>query len=224
MKDHLGFIFGTLNFLAKVFSMSSAAIIFFSFLFLLSPAFSSESHSHEQKAKIEVYQLDPPHSTLGFKVPHLGISSVTGKLKNFEGQLKFSGEQLVSAEAVIESSSIFTDNDKRDDHLRADDFLSSAKFPKIKFKSTKVNQNGKELVITGNLTIRDITKPIVLKGKLGGKVHIPMWKVHKTGLQLQGKINRQEFGLKFKKFLGTGEAMVGNEVTLNIEIEANRPE
>jgi polyisoprenoid-binding protein YceI len=193
---------------------------------LLSPAFASGSHddhAHHHAQQTDVYQVDAAHSKIGFKVAHLGITSVAGSFKKFSGEVHLKGDNVVAAQATIDVPTVFTDNEKRDNHLKAEDFFSSETFPMIKFKSTSVVQNGKELVMHGQLTIRDVTKKVMLKGEFGGKVYVDMWKVHKTGLSLTGTINRQDFGLRFNKFLGTGEAMVGDEVTLQIDIQANKP-
>jgi polyisoprenoid-binding protein YceI len=194
-------------------------------LLFTSPILASGSQkqgSGKHKVETHTYKVDPSHSRLGFKVPHLGITSVSGYFKNFEGSLTFEGGKPVAAEATLNVSSVFTDNEKRDDHLKADDFFGEKSHPVIKFKSKKVIVKGKDITVMGDLTIRDITKTITLKGTFGGTVYIEAWKVHKAGLSLKGSINRQDFGLKFSKFLGTGEAMVGDKVELVIDLEANR--
>ena len=171
----------------------------------------------------EMYKIDKAHSTLGFKVAHLGISSVTGRFKDFEGFIEFNAGQLISSRVKIDASSVFTDNEKRDAHLKKDDFFDVEEFPEIKFESVKITQYNNHVKVKGNLTIRDVTKMVHLEGKFGGKVYVKQWKMYKTGLELKGSINRQDFGLKFNEFLGTGEAMVGDKVELNIAIEANLP-
>jgi polyisoprenoid-binding protein YceI len=194
-------------------------------LFLTSPVWASNKHQGSGKHKAaatHTYKLDASHSRLGFKVAHLGITSVSGHFKNFEGSLKFEGKTPVSAEASLKVTSVFTDNEKRDKHLKADDFFGETSHPIIKFKSKKVHLKGKEITMIGDLTIRNVTKSVTLKGSFGGVVYVDAWKVHKTGMSLKGKINRQDFGLKFNQFLGTGEAMVGDEVELIIDLEANR--
>lgn len=196
--------------------ISLLTIFYLSFPALL---ISAES---EKEPEIQAYQVDASHSTIGFSVGHLGISSVEGKFKKFSGVLQFKNNQLSSAEASIEVDSVDTEEADRDKHLKEDDFFNAEKFKKITFKSTKIIQKDKDVEIHGTLTIRDISKKVVLKGSSGGFVYVPAWKVHKTGLKLQGKINRKDFGLKFNKMLGTGELMVGDIVTLNISLEANK--
>lgn len=169
----------------------------------------------------EIYKTDAVHSMVGFKVRHLGVAYVTGKFDAFDGTLTFDGDTLTAIEGTIDAKSINTANTKRDDHLRGDDFFSADKFPSITFKSTKVTQTGNTVAVVGDLTIRDVTKTVELQGETGGFVIMP--EVKKTGLVLEGQINRQDFGLSFIKLLETGQAMVGNDVKLSIEIEANQP-
>ena len=178
----------------------------------------------KQVAKADIYSLDKSHSQLGFKVSHLGIASVSGSFKDFLGELVLENGKLIGAKAEIKVPSIFTDDTKRDEHLKADDFFAAKQHPLVKFESTSVKLSGKNVEMTGNLTMRDKTLPITLTGVFNGTVHVEMWKMSKAGLSLKGSINRQDFGLKFSKFLGTGEAMVGDVVELQIDLEANKPD
>ncbi len=172
---------------------------------------------------ISAFELDKDHTTLGFKVKHLGISWVSGKFDTFTGKIMVKAGKLVAAEANIETASVDTDNAKRDEHLRSDEFLNTAKFAAITFKSKNVVHDGENVTITGDLTLCGQTREITLKGTFGGIVKVADWKMDKAGLELNGRINRQDFGLKFSKLLGTGELMVGDDVFLKIEIEGNRP-
>lgn len=198
-----------------------ALVLLTSFSLHASGSHSNGSGNQSTKATSD-FKVDASHSKLGFKVAHLGITSVSGYFKSFEGKVSFQGEKIVSAEASVKVPSIFTDNTKRDNHLKADDFFSAEAHPLIKFKSTSVMLKGKDLTIVGALTIRDVTKPVTLKGTYNGKVFVEAWGVHKTGFSVKGTINRQDFGLKFNQFLGTGEAMVGDEVELIIDIQADK--
>ena len=166
----------------------------------------------------DIYKIDPAHSTVGFKVRHMGISYVSGKFDSFEGALSFDGEMLAGLDGKADAASINTGVANRDDHLRSDDFFSAQKFPAIIFKSTKVTQDGSTIAVVGDLTIRDVTKTVVLQGEFGGFVDTGKGK--KAGLVLNGEINRQDFGLAFNKLLETGQAMVGNQVKITLEMEA----
>lgn len=182
----------------------------------------SKLFAEETAMKQDVYKADSVHSMVGFKVKHLGVSYVTGKFDTFDAQLVFEGEKLISVEGTTLVNSINTGDAKRDGHLKSDDFFGAEQFPSMKFKSTKVTADGNKLGVVGDLTIRDVTKVIVLQGELGG--FVDMKGVRKTGIVLEGQINRQDFGLKFDQMLESGQAMVGNDVFFNIEIEANRAE
>ena len=166
----------------------------------------------------DIYKIDAAHSTVGFKVRHMGISYVSGKFDSFEGALSFDGEMLVGLDGKADAASVNTGVANRDDHLRSDDFFSAQKFPAIIFKSTKVTQDGNTIAVVGDLTIRDVTKTVVLQGEFGGFVDTDKGK--KAGLVLNGEINRQDFGLAFNKLLETGQAMVGNQVKITLEMEA----
>lgn len=169
----------------------------------------------------ETYKVDAVHSTIGFKVRHLGVSYVTGKFDTFNGVLTFDGETLTAIEGVADVNSINTANSGRDEHLKQDDFFSAGQFPSITFKSTKVTQTGSIVAVVGDLTIRDVTKTVVLQGELGGFAEIKG--VKKTGLVLNGEINRQDYGLSFNKLLETGQAVVSNEIKVMLEVEADSP-
>lgn len=174
----------------------------------VSPAFAAD-----------VYHVDSSHSNIGFKVRHMGISYVTGKFDQFQGKLSFDGDQLTAISGTAVASSINTAQAMRDEHLKKDDFFNAAQFPVITFESIKVTQNGNQVSVVGNLTIRDATKVVVLQGELGGFADAGKGK--KTGLVLEGEINRKDFGLQFNKLLETGAAMVGDQVKIMLDIEAD---
>lgn len=166
----------------------------------------------------DIYTIDPVHSTVGFKARHLGVSYVSGKFDSFEGQLTFDGAQLTGVTGKVNTNSINTANSDRDGHLKSDDFFSAEKFPAITFESTKVTQAENTLAVVGNLTIRDVTKVVVLQGEFGG--FADTGKAQKAGLTLGGEINRKDFGLQFNKILDSGQAMVGDQVKITLELEA----
>ena len=166
----------------------------------------------------DVYQVDPIHSNVAFRVRHLGVSYVTGKFDKFEGRLTFDGDKLSSLEGTVDTTSIDTAQPNRDEDLRSANFFAVDKFPTMKFQSTKITQTGNTIAVVGNLTIRDITKIVELQGEFGGFVN--MGKTKKTGLTLEGEINRRDFGLQFNKLLESGQAMVGDQVKITLELEA----
>ncbi|MEK9137698.1 MAG: YceI family protein, partial [Bacteroidota bacterium] len=131
------------------------------------------AHSGAQETH---WTLDKAHSQVKFTVQHLVISELTGRFKEFDATFKTIGDDIgtASVEAVIKTASIDTDNERRDTHLRSDDFLNVEKFPEMKFKSTSVENAGNNTYrIKGDLTIRDITRPVVLDTKYSGFVKTP---------------------------------------------------
>ncbi len=169
----------------------------------------------------EVYQLDPVHSSITFKVRHF-FSYVTGSFKKFEGTITVDPDhpEKSSVMATIDATSIDTQNEKRDEHLRNADFFDVTKFPTITFKSKSVKQTGADAGdIVGDLTMHGVTKEITLhakflgKGKGMGEKSISGWQV------TPDPIKRSEYNLSWSKAV-EGTAVVGEDVTISIDIEA----
>lgn len=165
-------------------------------------------------ASAAVYKVDPSHSTVGFKVKHMMISTVTGKFGNFNGSYDLDKGQFKSLSGVIKTDSVDTGIAKRDDHLRSADFFDAANFPEITFTMTSATKSK----MTGNLTIRGVTKKVVLDVDMGGVVEDP-WGNQRSGFVLTGKINRKDFGLNWNKAIEAGGVVVGDEVKLVVEVE-----
>lgn len=167
------------------------------------------------------YKIDAAHSEVTFKVKHLMITNVTGSFTKFDGVLESNNADFTDAKVSFEADvdSITTNNEQRDAHLKADDFFAADKFPKLTFVSTGIEKkDDEEYVLTGNLTIRDITKPISLKVNYGGTATDP-WGQVKAGFEIEGKINRKEFGLTFHAVTETGGIMLSDDVKLNLQIQ-----
>lgn len=164
--------------------------------------------------------LDPTHSELQFKVKHLMITTVTGNLASFNASLTTESDDFENAAVSFEGdiSTIETGNKDRDNHLQSGDFFDAEKFPKITFESTAVSKDGDDYVLAGNLTIRDVTKPIKLNAEFGGIATDP-WGNTKAGFTLSGKINRTDFGLTWNAALETGGVMVSEEVKIVGELQ-----
>lgn len=165
--------------------------------------------------------LDKDHSEIEFRVKHMMISNIKGQFQEFDITLNVPNNDLTnaSAEAVINTASVDTKNSQRDDHLRSGDFFDSEKFPKITFKSTNFEKvDGEDYKLTGDLTIQDTTKSIVLNVEYGGIAADP-WGNQKAGFSFNGKIKRSEFGLTWNAALETGGVMVSDEVRINGEIQ-----
>lgn len=170
------------------------------------------------------YAIDPAHSHVGFSVKHMIISNVKGHFVNFKGTFEFDEKKKVinSAELVVDASSINTEVLKRDNHLRSKDFLDAGKFPEIIFKLKKgQNLGGNKMKVKGELTIHGVTKEIVMTGEYLGTIKDP-WGNTRSGFTAETEISRGDFGLVWNKALEAGGMLVGDKVTLVIEVEGIR--
>ena len=169
------------------------------------------------------WDVDTAHTRVGFGVKHMMISSVRGSFKAFSGTVIADDADVTKSKIHLEidAASITTENDKRDEHLKSADFFDVAKFPKLTFDSTSIQKGAAEgqLSVTGNLTIRNVTKPVVLTvSGLSGEVKDP-WGGTRRGATATAKINRKDFGLTWNKTLEAGGVVVGEDVNLEFEIE-----
>lgn len=168
------------------------------------------------------WDIDAGHSRVGFAVKHMMVSTVHGVFGKYTGTVALDDADITKSKAHLEidASSITTDNEKRDEHLKSPDFFDVAHFPKIVFDSTKVDRYGSDgLALTGNLTIKNVTKPVVLTvSSLSGEIKDP-WGMTRRGATAQAKISRKEFGLNWNKALETGGVVVSDDVTLELEVE-----
>lgn len=169
------------------------------------------------------WKLDPSHTSIGFSVPHLVISSVDGRFKEASAVVKLDDADLTKSDVsvTINTASVDTGDAKRDDHLRSPDFFDAKKFPTVTFKSTKISKAGSGYKLTGNLTIRDVTKPVTLDATLSAPVKTP-WGNQARAATLTGKVKRGDFGLKWNKALETGGVVVGDDVTINVKAEVTK--
>ncbi|WP_367864780.1 YceI family protein [Pedobacter sp. WC2423] len=164
--------------------------------------------------------LDPTHSELQFKVKHLMISTVTGSFNEFSAELDTDNDDFehsaVSFKAGVDS--IDTGNKDRDGHLIGGDFFNAADFPVVSFVSTSFTKDGDDYQLKGDLTIKDVTKPVTLDVEFGGTAQDP-WGNTKAGFTIKGKINRTDFGLTYNAALETGGVMLGEEVKILGELQ-----
>ncbi|HUU47137.1 MAG TPA: YceI family protein [Acidobacteriota bacterium] len=173
-------------------------------------------------AQAETYRIDPSHSSIGFSVRHLAISKVKGNFNEFSGTIQFDPRDtsLWAAEVVIQTQSVDTRDPGRDNHLRTDDFFNAVEYPTMTFKSTKVKPGKKgTFELIGDLTIRDVTKPVTLKVEILGTVIDPSG-VQRVGFSAGTTINRLDYGVKWSKTLEAGGLIVGQDVDITIDIEA----
>ncbi|HTC92937.1 MAG TPA: YceI family protein [Terriglobales bacterium] len=168
------------------------------------------------------YKIDKVHSTVGFSVKHLVVSSVSGRFTDFDGAIVYDDHDVSksSVKVTIQAASINTDNAKRDEDLRGPSFLDTAKYPTITFESKQVKKTPNGLVAVGTLTIKDVSKEIELPFTINGKVRLG--DSEHLGADAQTKINRQDYHLTFNKMIEAGP-MVGDDVNINLTVDAVRP-
>jgi polyisoprenoid-binding protein YceI len=176
--------------------------------------------SESLSATKTVWQIDPAHSLLEIAARHMMVTTVKGRFKGIQGTIVLDEADLArsSVEAEIDAASLDTGVEQRDTHLKSGDFLEVEKYPKITFKSTKVEPQGKEKAkITGDLTIRDVTREVALDAELTGFGKNP-WGKEVAGFEVRTSINRKDFGMVWNVALETGGFLVGD--TFRIEIDA----
>lgn len=169
-----------------------------------------------------VYTIDPAHSSAQFTIRHLMISNVRGDFKSVKGTVVYDPENLgaSSIEAEIDVNSLNTRDENRDAHVKSEEFFHAGQYPSITFKSTKVEREGEdEFKVTGGLTIRGVTKEVVLKIEGPSKEAKDPWGNLRVGASATTKIKRSEFGLTWNAALETGGVMLGDDVKIEIDVE-----
>lgn len=170
------------------------------------------------------WNLDNSHATVAFAVKHMGIFTVRGQFKKVSGSAQTDAQGKPSKiEVSIDAASIETGEPQRDGHLRSPDFLDADKYPTLSFTSTQIESlDGNNYKIHGNLTIRDISKPVVLEAELTQAIKDP-WGLTRIGATAEGKLNRKDWDLTWNQVLELGALLVGEEIKFNIEVEAVAP-
>ena len=169
------------------------------------------------------FNIDPRHSSVEFRVRHLGLSRVTGRFEIFEGTFKYDPDDPTqsSVSVTIDTNSLNTGVQRRDNHLRSADFLEVEKFPTMTFESTSVRvADAPNLEIVGNLTIHGVTKEVTLEAEFLGMA--PRRGGQATAFEAHTRINRHDYGLVWNR-LQEGLQLVGDNVDITIQIEANTP-
>ncbi|WP_027421023.1 YceI family protein [Crocinitomix catalasitica] len=160
--------------------------------------------------------IDPTHSDVAFKVKHMMISTVSGKFENFEANIETENDDFKEAEinVAVNIDSITTNNTDRDNHLKSDDFFNAEKFPTMKFKSNAFDGS----TLKGDLTIRDITKSVVLDVDYNGTAVDPYGQT-KAGFEITGEINRKDFNLSWSAITEAGNIVVSDKIKLTIDAQ-----
>ncbi len=171
----------------------------------------------------ETYQIDAVHSRIGFAVKHMMVSTTKGEFTDYQGTITYDPDDLKAstADIVVKTPSINTRNEKRDEHLKSADFLEVEKFPEITFKNVKFVKQGDGIAMTGDLTIKNVTKTTTLFGQVSGPVKSPMGGTV-IGIEADGAINRQDFGVSFNKQMDNGGLLVDDVVLIQVSIEADK--
>ena len=164
--------------------------------------------------------LDPMHSEVQFKVKHLVISTVTGFFKSFEGSLETENDDFegATAEFSLDVNSLDTNQEQRDGHVKSAEFFDAEQYPKITFKSTSFTKDGDDYTLVGDLTIKDVTKPVTLAVEYGGSTD-DFYGNTKAGFEITGKINRKDFGLTWDGVTEAGSVVLGSEIKLIINVQ-----
>ncbi len=168
----------------------------------------------------ETWNVDKTHSSVTFKVRHMVISNVKGNFREFSGVVEFDGKDLTkgTVEFSIDVNTINTDSEGRDKHLKSGEFFDAEKFPNITFKSTKIVADGDDYKISGDFTMKDVTKSVTFDLEYSGTVVDP-WGNTRAGFAAKTKIDRQDYNVNFSGTLDNGGLVVGNEVKIELEIE-----
>jgi polyisoprenoid-binding protein YceI len=166
-----------------------------------------------------IWDVDPSHSTIGFSVKHMGIATVRGRFTRSEGRIEV-GEDLASTRArgKVDVASIDTNESQRDEHLRSPDFFDVGRFPEATFESTRIEPTGETTShVYGNLMMHGATREVCFEVIVAGTDTDP-WGNERTALEATAVISRAEFDMKFNQALGSGNLLVGDKVTINLDL------
>jgi polyisoprenoid-binding protein YceI len=168
------------------------------------------------------WTVDAAHSEVGFSVKHMMISKVKGSFGSYDATVEANEENLQGAliDFKIDVASINTNNADRDAHLRSADFFDADQFPQITFKASDIVKKGDEYELTGDLTMKGITRPATFEVEYGGKGTNP-WGVEVVAFSAEGKVNRKDFGLTWNQALETGGVLVGEDIKISLDLQAN---
>ena len=167
------------------------------------------------------WNLDKAHSEIQFKAKHLLITTVTGGFKNYEASVESEGDDFSKAKITFsaDTNSVNTGSEQRDGHLKGADFFDVEKFPKLSFVSTSIVKRDEEhFILNGDITIREVTKPITLNVDFGGIAKDP-WGGTRAGFNITGKINRKDFGLNWNVLTEAGGMLVSEEIKISADVQ-----
>jgi polyisoprenoid-binding protein YceI len=166
------------------------------------------------------WTVDPAHSNVEFSVKHLGIATVRGAFNEFEGSLEVREDGSARVRGTVNAASIDTNEDQRDTHLRSEDFFHAEVHPQLSFESTEIGRLDEDsFLIHGDLTMRGVTRPVVLEAELQG-TEVDPWGNERVALEASGQLNRRDWGMTFNQALGSGNMLVSDKVKLTLDISA----
>jgi polyisoprenoid-binding protein YceI len=205
----------------KIFSIATVVAVSGMALVAFKPAKTTNTSAAKTVARAAAkWVIDKAHTNVLFSVSHLVVSDVEGKFKNFDGSMESDKADFSDAKInfTVDVTSISTDNDMRDKHLKSDDFFNAEKFPQIKFESTSfTSAGGNKYKLTGNLTIRDVTKTVTFDVTYGGTVNA-MGGTH-IGFKAKATVNRFDYNLKWSATTEAGGLVAGKDVDITINID-----
>jgi polyisoprenoid-binding protein YceI len=175
------------------------------------------------KFKMAKWTVDQSHSSVGFEVKHMMVSKVKGQFDSYTAEVEAADLTDLTSASIsfkFDVASINTRSEDRDNHLRSADFFDVENNPTIDFTSTGITKDGDDYRVTGDLTIKDVTKPVTFAVEFNGKGTNP-WGVEVYGFEAEAKINREEFGLTWNAALETGGVLVGKDIKIKVELEIN---
>jgi polyisoprenoid-binding protein YceI len=166
------------------------------------------------------WKVDPSHSSVEFQVKHMAIATVKGQFNEFEGQLVIGEDGSASASGTVQAASVDTREEQRDAHLKSADFFDAGNHAQLSFASTAIEPVDEDTFkITGDLTIRGVTKPITLTAEVEG-TDVDPWGNQRVGLSVKGSLSRGDYGMTFNQALGSGNMLVGDKVKIELSISA----
>ncbi|MDR4318214.1 YceI family protein [Niallia circulans] len=169
------------------------------------------------------WTVDQSHSSVGFEVKHMMVSKVKGQFDSYTADVEAADLADLTTASIafkFDVASINTHSEDRDNHLKSADFFDTEKYPTIDFKSTSITKDGDDYKVTGDLTIKGVTKPVTFDVEYGGKGTNP-WGVEVYGFEGEAKINREDFGLTWNAVLESGGVLVGKDIKIKVELEVN---
>ncbi len=169
------------------------------------------------------FAVDQAHSAIGFEVKHMMVSKVKGQFGSYTADVEAADLTDLTTASIafkIDVASIDTRSEDRENHLKSADFFDVENYPTIDFKSTNITRDDDDYKVTGDLTIKDVTKPVTFDVEYGGKGTNP-WGVEVYGFEAEAKVNREDFGLTWNAALETGGVLVGKDIKIKVELEVN---